>query len=68
MQGLQTLGAAVASSEIGQHTLESGQSLGDSVAEEALRESPEGSVVPMLHVPEVKRCRVQYPVMWLSFL
>ncbi|XP_063137566.1 transcription factor TFIIIB component B'' homolog isoform X2 [Rattus norvegicus] len=52
LQGLQTLGAAVASSEIGQHTLESGQSLGDSVAEEALRESPEGSVVPMLHVPE----------------
>lgn len=52
VQELQVLGTAVASSEIGQHTLDSGQSLGDGVAEEALKEGPKGSVVSTIHVPE----------------
>lgn len=44
------LGAADASSETGQPTLDSG--LGERAAEEALEESPKGSAVPLLHVPE----------------
>ncbi|XP_076783394.1 transcription factor TFIIIB component B'' homolog isoform X2 [Arvicanthis niloticus] len=50
LQEVQMSGTAVASSEIGQHTLDSDQGLG--AAEEALKESPDDSGVPMLHVSE----------------
>lgn len=50
--------AAVASSEIGPHILDSGQGLGESPAEEPLKENSKGSSMLMLQVPEVKEYRV----------
>jgi transcription factor TFIIIB component B'' len=58
LQEVQESGTAVASSEIGQQTLDSGQSFGESAAKEALKETPKGSDVPVLHGPEVKQCPV----------
>lgn len=52
LQEVQVSGAAVALSEIGQQTLDSGQSFGEIAAEEALKETPKGSGVPVLHGPE----------------
>lgn len=52
LQEVQESGTAVASSEIGQQTLDSGQSFGESAAKEALKETPKGSDVPVLHGPE----------------
>lgn len=51
------LGTAVASSEIGIHTLDSG--LGESPPEESITENSKGSSMLMLPVPEVKESRVQ---------
>ncbi|KAL6043869.1 hypothetical protein STEG23_011825 [Scotinomys teguina] len=51
-QEVQRLGATVASSEMGLHTLDSGQGLGESPAEEPLRENSKDSSMFMLHVPE----------------
>ncbi|XP_029324050.1 transcription factor TFIIIB component B'' homolog isoform X4 [Mus caroli] len=52
LREVQVSGTVVASSEIGQQTLDSGQSFGESAAEEALKETPKGSDVPVLHGPE----------------
>ncbi|XP_051038794.1 transcription factor TFIIIB component B'' homolog [Phodopus roborovskii] len=53
LQEVQMPGAAVASSEIGPHTLDSGQGLGESPAEEPLRENSKDSSMLMLQVPEI---------------
>ncbi|XP_028646050.1 transcription factor TFIIIB component B'' homolog isoform X2 [Grammomys surdaster] len=52
LQEVQMSGTTVASSEIGQHTLDSDQGPGERAAEEALKESPDSSGMPTLHVPE----------------
>ncbi|XP_036062671.1 transcription factor TFIIIB component B'' homolog isoform X2 [Onychomys torridus] len=52
LQEVQRLGATVASSEMGLLTLDSGQGLGESPAEEPLREIPNDSSMLMLHMPE----------------
>ncbi|XP_031216567.1 transcription factor TFIIIB component B'' homolog isoform X3 [Mastomys coucha] len=52
LQEVQMSDTAVASSEMGQRTLDSGQGFGESTTEEALEEKPKDSGVPMLHVPE----------------
>lgn len=57
LEEVQMLGTAVASSEIGIHTLDSG--LGESPPEESITENSKGSSMLMLPVPEVKESRVQ---------
>ncbi|XP_059132277.1 transcription factor TFIIIB component B'' homolog [Peromyscus eremicus] len=52
LQEVQRLGAAVASSEMGLHTRDSGQGLGESPVEEPLRENSNDSSMLMLHMPE----------------
>ncbi|XP_027257434.1 transcription factor TFIIIB component B'' homolog isoform X2 [Cricetulus griseus] len=52
LQEVQMSAAAVASSEIGPHILDSGQGLGESPAEEPLKENSKGSSMLMLQVPE----------------
>ncbi|XP_040584827.1 transcription factor TFIIIB component B'' homolog isoform X3 [Mesocricetus auratus] len=53
LREVQMLGAAVASSEIGTHTLDLGQGLGESPAEEPLRENSKGNSMLMLQAPEI---------------
>lgn len=52
LEEVQMLGTAVASSEIGIHTLDSGQGLGESPPEEPITENSKGSSMLMLPVPE----------------
>lgn len=52
LEEVQMLGTAVASSEIGIYTLDSGQGLGESPPEEPVTENSKGSSMLMLPVPE----------------